>query len=643
MKTVGYCRLSRDDGDNESQSITNQRKIISKYAQENGLTIDEWYIDDGVSGYSMDRPSFNRLKNDLNMNNIDMVIVKDLSRLGRHNAGVNLFLENMTNSGKVVVAINDNYYSYNEQCNDIVGIQTWINEKYVKDTSRKIRKSIRAMQAEGKYVPSVPYGYKMNPLKKGDYMVDERTAKYVKMAFEMYINGNGLNVISRTFKEMGVPTSTMIMKQDIEARGGVYRGKVSTVWTTTVISRMLQNTFYIGTLTLNKTQRRSINGKKVEQSEDDYIVFPNHHEPIIDNATFNLVQEIRGGRKQTAHRGYRKNVNPFAGLLYCADCGARLTSMCRYEDERYFCTTYKKLGTKYCTSHIIRESELTECIRDFLTQCLDNLDEALSRIDDIIKEELKRQSSNNGCNVSELNSQLSKLKLELQQLFEQKMNDTLANPELASVINENYSNIITQKSQMIKSLELQINDCVKDDNIKIDKSKVIGARSLFEDILNSEKFTKKQLFTIIKKIDVHEDGGLDIYLKANLQKIVDTKINYKKGKQEKLLIDMINYMYSKDMVSATPIYRYVKNERNHALSYERFRRIIEDYIRQGFIKEDKRKIIKLVPKEVILDYSNIIPIRNTASWSCSARDIISIMLELSDWYEQSNNNKKFLF
>lgn len=170
MKTVGYLRLSKDDGDDESSSITNQRKILLDYAKNNNMTIDEFYVDDGYSGWTMSRPNFNRLKEDLNNNEVHTVIIKDLSRLGRHNAKVNLFLENILEDDKRVIAIGDGYDTNDPRSEEMLGIRTWMNERHIKDTSNKIRKSIATLQKEGKWICSVPYGYV-----KTKYYVDTLT------------------------------------------------------------------------------------------------------------------------------------------------------------------------------------------------------------------------------------------------------------------------------------------------------------------------------------------------------------------------------------------------------------------------------------------------------------------------------------
>lgn len=588
MAVVGYMRLSREDGDNdESESISNQRKIIEKYAKENGITIDEFLYDDGYSGFSLDRPAFNKIKQGLNNGTIDTIIAKDLSRIGRHNAKVNLFLENIIESGKCVITINDNYNSYDEQSNEILGIQTWVNEKYIRDTSKKVIKSIRTLQEEGAYISSVPYGYKINPNKKGDYFIDERAAKYVRLVYDLYINGNGVTAIVRYLTKIGAPTATFLMKQDIEARGDVYKGNVATKWNVFTVKQMLKNDFYIGTLTLNKTRRRSINGRRVKQKDDDKLVFPNKHEAIIDVETFNLAQEVYKERVKGNFRGKRVKTRPniFSGFIYCADCGKKFTSTSNDRDTRYVCITYNNYGTDFCTSHSIRESDIKDTLLAFLKQCTNSMDEILDSIDDIMLKEIKRSSvSNLDSNV--LKAQIKKAEAELQAIFKQKLDATMANPALADILNKNYDSMIEQKAQEIKTLNLQLNEIIDDDsNLSKYKKSMLTARELFQNILDSEELTRKQVTMILNKIVVYEDGGLDIYLKANLDKLVTDKFTVKYCKTMRLIEDVYDYFYKDNhkSVSSTNGWKHATNN-GIRIGYPNYKKFFQRFIDNETIK-----------------------------------------------------------
>lgn len=512
IEAVEYLRLSVEDGDDESSSITNQRKILDSFAKDNGIIIKDYYIDDGFSGYTMNRPSFNRLKKDLNNNLVDTIIVKDLSRLGRHNAKVQLFLENIQESGKRVIALNDNYDTNDEQSHDIVGIQTWVNEKYVRDTSKKVRNSLNTLQKEGKLLCNVPYGYYKDPIDKTKCYVDQNVSPYIKQIFDMYINGMVVKEIARSLSDNNVPTPTMNRKQRAESMGKTSRLNVSGVWDTSVIIKILKNEFYLGTLVLNKTKTRSIKGKKVVLPEEEHLKFENHHEAIIDRRTFTLAQEIRASRKSQHFRGIKSKVrkNIFSGIIFCADCGSILTTSGCTANTRYICKTYNVFGTKKCTNHAILESDILEVILDLLTDCKNNLVEVFKDLDEIIHAELN-SISRQDTSTQDLVRVLGQTKKSLEVLIKQKVKETIKNPSMASVIEDMYSSMITDKYKEIQSLEKQLEDKKR---LTIDESKmkenVNIAISMIDELLNSKNVTKKQILMLVERIDVHEDSGVDI-------------------------------------------------------------------------------------------------------------------------------------
>ena len=186
---VGYVRLSRDDNKRNYTSILNQKKIIQEYAQQNNLRIQEFYEDDGKSGYSFDRPDFQRMMAELEQ--IQIIIAKDLSRIGRHNAKVLLFLEDMEERGKRVILIDDNYDSWNSE-DDIIGIKTWDNERHVKTTSRKVKRIKKLEQQKGTLLTQVPFGYIRHPIHKERILIDEEAAAILNLEKEIYLDGNGI-------------------------------------------------------------------------------------------------------------------------------------------------------------------------------------------------------------------------------------------------------------------------------------------------------------------------------------------------------------------------------------------------------------------------------------------------------------------
>jgi DNA invertase Pin-like site-specific DNA recombinase len=543
-KTIGYARLSRDDGDDESTSIFNQKRIIEEFAKQQGFHIDKFYIDDGFSGFSMDRPDFNRLKEALNNNEVDTIIVKNLSRLGRHNAGVQFFLENIEEDGKRVISIDERYDTHNEASHDMVGITTWVNEKYIKDTSRNVRRAIAIMQKEGRYISNVPYGYELDPFKKGEYHIDETCAMYVKEIFELYLSGLGMGAIARMFTDRGVPNSTTIIKQRLERRGQVYKGSFGAKWSPGTILGMLRNDFYIGTLTLGKTKRRTINGKAVWQPEEKLLKFEDAHEPIIDKRTFRLVQEMIIERSTSHYRGDKNKVKPklFVGKLYCADCGQKMTSTSSRNDSyiRYVCKTYNLYGTKHCSSHVINDRELKEAFLIFLGGCRDNLVEAIEDLDSIIKKEHNKSSGNT---IDVLEKDLERANKEVKVLLEQKMRDIMSNPAMSDIINNTYTSMINDKYNQIKSLTTQLEDSRKNALNGNEIRKDLGnALRIFDDIINTKNINRRQIASIVDRIVVYEDGGADFYLKGDLHELCTNYIMCKKTNKTLVLEATIEYI-----------------------------------------------------------------------------------------------------
>ena len=600
---VGYSRLSHDDGDNESISIANQKKIIEAFANDNGMILSDFYVDDGVSGYMMDRPDFDRLKRDLNANRVDVVIVKDLSRLGRHNAKVQLFLENILETGKRVIAIGDGYDTLNAKSHDMAGIQTWMNEIYVRDVSKKVRNAIDIMQREGRYISSVPYGYYIDPIKKGTYHVDETCAMYVKQMFDMYLNGMGVAAIAKDFKKRGVPTGSMIKKQRLERQGKTYRGKATEIWSPNVVASMLKNDFYIGTLTLGKTKKRAIKGKKIKQPEEKQYVFENAHEALIDKSTFKAVQEVILDRSSTNYRGRRIQTRPniFTGVLYCPDCGTRLTSVSNNTNTRYVCRNYNYYGTSVCASHTTTERDLTEAVVYFLEHCRDNLSEAISDLDNIVKNNDNKSNSNI---IEMLEKDIRKGEYEIKVLLEQKMRDTISNPTMVDVIDSTYSSMLNEKYTQINSLKVQLDDHKKEilqgDTLHQDLN---TAMSIINDIINTKQITKKQITTIVKKILVYEDGGLDIYLKGNLHELCTNYIQMKNLDKDKILEETIGFIEKfPDNISPTRAWKYVRTQ-GIRIGFENYNKIFQRLVSFGYLKARgyNKGYTLLKPIEVLKD------------------------------------------
>ena len=541
IEAVGYLRLSRDDGEDESTSITNQRAVISDWASKNGFVITNWYTDDGYSGYSMDRPGFNQLKEDLNDGKVNVIIAKHLSRIGRHGPKVGLFLEQILDDGKRVITISDGYDTFDERTHEMLGIQTWVNEKYIKDTSKNIRAAIDRMQQEGRFICQVPYGYELDPFVKGKYYVDKTCAIHVQEVFDMYLNGYGSKAIAKILTERKIPTYWQNVKLRMERRGQIYNGReFEGVWTPRTVLQMLRNDFYIGVLTLGKTKRRTINGKKIAQKDEDLVRFEDAHEPIIDKQTFKLAQEIMAERTHSNYRGSHKGPTIFSGKLFCADCGTRLTTSASALTQRYVCRKYHLLGTEHCTSHSTNDRNLTAALIYFLEHCRENLAEAIADLK-LISNKTMNDYQRDGIEV--LRKDKERIEKEVAVLIEQKMRETMANPTFKDLIDKTYADMINSKYIELQSVSARIDEVEEETSSNLDiKKELTSVLAIFDEILASKTLNRRQVETIVEKIIVHEDDGLDIYLKGDLHELCTNYIQFKSSSKEAMVSGMIEYM-----------------------------------------------------------------------------------------------------
>lgn len=648
-KVVIYLRLSKEDGDSESLSISNQRKILHEYAKQHNLEIVEEYVDDGVSGYGMNRPALNRLKTDLNRNIVNIILVKDLSRLGRNDAHVQLFIKNMIELDKQVLSLGENFDSTDENCLDTLGIHTWSNEKLVRDTSRKVRGSIKTLQKEGKWICNIAYGYKKDDKNKYKYYIDETIAPYVRQIFDMYINGYGIKMIARTLTEMNVPTPNMVKKMYADEAGKTYKKPFNTDWNTRTVDRILKNEFYTGTLTTGRYKRRSINGRSILQPEENWYVFKNAHEAIIDKSTFNLAQDIMASRSVESYRGVKKGNKQsiFAGLLYCNECGKWMTSKSKKKyGKTYLCSTYNLHGVSRCTSHSIMEKEIKYVLFEFLKSCKTNLVNIISDLDNIIQSEL-RTKSNTKNNIPEIANRIQDIKASIEVLITQKMRETMKNPSMIDMIDKMYDDMLNTKYQEVQILEKQLNDQNKLETTEIElKQNLNSAVDIINDILISEEVSKKQIMLLIDKIVVHDDSGIDIYLKGDLHKICNNYFKVertKKMKIKKILCDVI--LENPDKFTIGQCLERIRNE-GMTIAYKTISKILkEDLLDNNIIEiRSMNHGYKLIGSNEDLKSKLLF---NTVVAKVDAyvnnNDIFEVLMKVNDWIIEIAYNKKYLF
>jgi len=353
--TALYLRLSRDDGsDAESNSIGNQRELLRRYAKEHKLFVHDEYVDDGWSGTNFDRPSFQRMMEDVEAGNVTTILVKDLSRLGRNNAMIAFYTEIFFPDRDIrLIAINDNIDSAVGE-NEIMAFKSVINEYYARDISKKVRSSMRTMAMNGKYVGSnPPYGYMLDPNDRHHLVIDEAAAPVVRDIFNWAAEGVNYNQIAIRLSERKLPTPRAYAMET----KGVYQSVVNPVfhseWNPQTIRSILRNLEYCGHLVAQKQTTKSFKSQKsVNRPKEEWVTVRDTHDALIDEETFEKVQ----GFLTTKRRENTLRVeNIFAGLTKCADCGRAVTYNCRDgKSQRFICNYYRKhsrLGV--CTPHLI--------------------------------------------------------------------------------------------------------------------------------------------------------------------------------------------------------------------------------------------------------------------------------------------------
>ena len=357
--TALYPRLSHEDElQGESNSISNQKRILETYAKQNGFSNLRWYTDDGYSGANFQRTGFQAMLADIEAGKVGTVIVKDMSRLGRNYLQVGMYTEMIfPQKGVRFIAINDGVDSAQGE-NDFAPLRNIFNEWLVRDTSKKIKAVKRSKGMSGKPITSKPvYGYLMD--EDENFIIDEEAAPVVRQIYSLCLAGNGPTKIARMLTEQQIPTpGTLEYRRTGSTRR--YHPGYECKWATNTVVHLLENREYTGCLVNFKTEKPSYKLKhSIENPPEKQAVFENHHEPIIDRETWERVQELRKQRKRPNRYD---EVGLFSGILFCADCGSVMYQQRYQTDKRkqdcYICGSYKK-RTADCTAHFIRTDLLT--------------------------------------------------------------------------------------------------------------------------------------------------------------------------------------------------------------------------------------------------------------------------------------------
>ena len=394
--TALYCRLSCDDGDNQgdSNSIKNQKAILGKYATEHGYSNVQFYVDDGYSGTNFNRPDFQRMLKDIESGMIGTVIVKDMSRLGRDYLKVGYYSEvYFGEMGVHFIAINDSVDNLSENNSDFTPFRNIINEWYAKDTSKKVRAVFKAKGNSGKHLCTCPpYGYMKDKEDKQKWLVDEEAAKVVKEIFSLCMKGYGPTQIARILTERKIDTP-VVHNRKCGLPATTYQSEFPNIWCTESVIHILENMNYCGHTVNFTTKKKSYKSKKkVRLPREDWIIFRDTHEALIDEQTYETVQRIRQSRRKQSDMG---EMSVFSGLVYCADCGKKMY-LCRcttMKQKEYFnCSTYRKKSKSLCSSHQITVEAVEHIVLTDLQRVLGMFRENEKQFVEMLQRQVNRET-----------------------------------------------------------------------------------------------------------------------------------------------------------------------------------------------------------------------------------------------------------
>lgn len=368
--TALYERLSRDDElQGESNSISNQKKLLEEYARKNGFFNIQHFTDDGVSGTRFDRPSFMDMLKQIENGDVAVVCVKDMSRLGRDYLKVGMYMENLRKMGVRLIAVNDGVDSFNDD-DDFIPFRNIMNEWYARDISKKIKSTFQAKGQAGKHVASSPpYGYMKAPEDKGKWIIDEEAAIVVKRIFKMTMDGCGPYQIAKCLSSEKVE---MPGYHQAQLGIGLFQHKNFSSpynWSSSTVCNILKKHEYLGHTVNFKTRKYFKDKKSHYVPQDQWLIFENTHDPIIDQETFNNVQRIRSGVRRYPD-GWGE-ASPLTGLMYCADCGGKMYVHRINNGKRipqYVCANYAKTPhKKFCASaHRINAEDVMKLVSDMI-------------------------------------------------------------------------------------------------------------------------------------------------------------------------------------------------------------------------------------------------------------------------------------
>ena len=522
--TALYERLSRDDEQaGESNSIQNQKKYLEEYARQKGLRNIRHFYDDGYSGTNFNRPGFAALLEEIEAGHVEVLIVKDLSRFGRNYLQVGYYTEILfPKKGVRFIAINNNVDSATPQDNDFTPFLNIMNEWYAKDTSNKIKAVFKSRMKEGlRCSGSIPYGYKREPGDKQTLIVDEPAAEVVRKIFRLVCQGVTTTGITEilTKEKVLIPSAYAALNQPKNCRhkeiADPYR------WNATTIGYILDRQEYLGHTVLGKSICENFKTKQRRAATpDELMIFPDTHEAIIDQDTWDIARKIRSKKKPRVANGTYSH--RLSGLVYCADCGARMGYISpetkhsgkRYDSDSAFqCGNYRS-ATNDCVSHYVKtsvlEAAILRAIQAVSKYVLENEAEFIDQLKAVWNESRSRSAANGQQELDEAKTRMAELDAKIQQLYDSAISGLLPERQAQRMIQQ-YDEEQLVLEKRVEELQGQIQ---QEEVEQIDTSRFIALVNRYRDC---EELTDTMLYAFIDRVEVHQaTGGLTVYRQQNI-------------------------------------------------------------------------------------------------------------------------------
>ena len=520
MKVWLYYRLSRDE-DEELNSLNNQRKIIYNFAVSNGHEVVGESFDDNVSGMHFNREGIDKIYEVVEAGKIEAIIVKDLSRLGRHRTQTALFIDYLREHDVRVLSATENIDTFNENDDLIIGFKGLVNDFYARDGSRRVRTGYRQKQKEG-IVTIPPFGYFKDKNTKKVVVVEE-AAETVRLIFSAYVGGSGMKAIARTLNEQRRKTPALMQAELLNKRlpntqDGILK---KYLWDATMVARILRDESYIGTLICHKSERNKINKTFRFTDPEEQFRHENYLPMIVTREIWEQAQALLAERKEKNVRaGTNRGILRYGGLLRCKDCGrtfiGKRIKLKSGERVAYVCDTYHRYGKEHCSSHMVDEETLDRLIGAEILRTKKMYEENWSRMEWLV-EKWTPKASTASAKISKLQEHILLLEEEVEVILMERIRDK-ANAE-------RYDRMIAKREEQIAEAKKQIEELQNiSEMLRSRQAKLKRDISLIDDILREGKMSEAHLRMLVEKILVHEEDGrldLEIRLKAPFRDHLD--------------------------------------------------------------------------------------------------------------------------